>query len=130
LAVASGLSALALFGVGAAPTVPTITVPPTGNGRSSTAVVRRSPVGRADRTRVGPVPCTTPARALLEAAAYVALAILAPRASEHAAALALISALRKREPDVPVLLLADLSEDPASSQLQKSARRMHTEPRS
>jgi hypothetical protein len=71
LAVASGLSALALFGVGDAPAVPAITVPPTGNGRSMAAVVRRSPVGRADRTRVGPVPCTRPARALLEAAACV-----------------------------------------------------------
>ncbi len=70
-AIASGLSALSLFGACDAPIVPQITVPPTGSARSRSAAVRRSPLERIDRTKVGPIPCTTPARALLEAASLV-----------------------------------------------------------
>lgn len=70
-ALASGLSALSLYGVCDAPTVPRITVPPTASARSRSAVVRRSPVAGVDRTKVGPIPCSTPARALLEAASGV-----------------------------------------------------------
>lgn len=65
-----GLSALALLGVCDAPPVPTIVLPPTGNGRAP-ALVRRSPLTRLDCTSVGPIPCTSPARALLEAAPRV-----------------------------------------------------------
>jgi hypothetical protein len=70
-ALVSGLSALALLAVGRAPTVPMITCPPTASGRTDGVRVRRSPVSAQDRTRVGPIPCTTPSRALLEAAALV-----------------------------------------------------------
>jgi hypothetical protein len=70
-AVACGLSALALFGVGAPPSDPTICVPPTASARTPGARIRRSPLEQTDRTRVGPIPTTTPARALLEAAALV-----------------------------------------------------------
>ena len=70
-ALACGPSALGLFGVGAPPSVPTICVPPSASARTPGARVRRSPVARQDRTRVGPVPTTTPARALLEVAAFV-----------------------------------------------------------
>jgi very-short-patch-repair endonuclease len=70
-ALVAGLSALALLAVGRAPTVPMITCPPTASGRTEGVRVRRSPVSPQDRTRVGPIPCTTPSRALLEAAAMV-----------------------------------------------------------
>jgi hypothetical protein len=70
-ALASGPSALALFGVGSSPSVPTICVPPSGSARTRGAMVRRSLVARVDRTHVGPVPTSTPARALLEVAALV-----------------------------------------------------------
>lgn len=66
-----GLSALSLLGVGSPPQLPCVTVPPSGSGRHEAASVRRSPVPRADRTSVGPIPCTAPARALLEAAREV-----------------------------------------------------------
>ncbi len=75
-ALVSGLSALALLAVGRAPTVPMITCPPTASGRTDGVRVRRSPVSPQDRTRVGPIPCTTPSRALLEAAALVDAASL------------------------------------------------------
>lgn len=70
-ALVSGRSALALFDVGTPPPVPTICVPPSASARTRAAHVRRSPVAPVDRTRVGPVPATTPARALLEVAALV-----------------------------------------------------------
>jgi hypothetical protein len=75
-AMASGLSALALYAVSDAPIVPQITVAPTASARSKLAVVRRSPVDRVDRTTVGPIPSTTPARALLESAALVSKELL------------------------------------------------------
>lgn len=70
-AAAAGLSSLALVGVGAPPLLPRITVPPTASARTRNAIVRRSPVSDADLTWVGPIRCTTPSRALLEAAANV-----------------------------------------------------------
>jgi hypothetical protein len=78
-AVACGPSSLALFGVAAPPTTPMICVPPSSSARTAGVRVRRSPLLNADRTRVGPVPTTTPARALLEIAPLVA----APRLAEH-----------------------------------------------
>lgn len=70
-AAVCGLSALALVGIGVPPAVPQITAPPKGSGRTPGAAVRRSPIDPADRTHVGPIPSTTPARALLEAARLV-----------------------------------------------------------
>jgi hypothetical protein len=75
-ALVGGLSALALLEVGSAPATPTIVRPPDASARTPGVRVRRSPVARADRTRVGPIPCTTPARALLEAAGLVGLLVL------------------------------------------------------
>jgi Transcriptional regulator, AbiEi antitoxin len=73
---ACGLSALSLLGVGVAPIVPTILVPANSSGRTPAAIVRRSPVAPADRTMVGPIPCTAPGRALLEAAPKVTQGVL------------------------------------------------------
>jgi len=70
-AIASGLTALALLGLCPMPEPLTICTPPTGSARSRLAVVRRSPLAPADRARIGPIPCSTPARALLEAAAIL-----------------------------------------------------------
>jgi hypothetical protein len=70
-ALVSGLSALALLAVGRAPSVPMITRPPSSSGRTPGVRLRRSPVEPQDRTQVGPIPCTSPSRALLEAAALV-----------------------------------------------------------
>jgi hypothetical protein len=75
-ALVASLSSLALLAVGRAPTTPMITRPPGSSGRTPGVAVRRSPVGPQERTRVGPVPCTTPARALLEAAATVPASVL------------------------------------------------------
>ena len=81
-ALASGPSALGLFGVGAPPSVPTICVPPSASARTPGVRVRRSPVAEVDRTRVGPVPTVTPARALLEVAPLVPAARLADLVDE------------------------------------------------
>lgn len=70
-----GLSALALLGVCDAPPVPTVIVSPTGSGRAP-GLIRRSPLDRADHTSVGPIPCTSPARSLLDAAPRVPDAVL------------------------------------------------------
>jgi hypothetical protein len=72
----SGLSALALLGVGVAPSTPTIVVAPTASARTPEAIVRRSVVPRSDATSVGPIPCTGPARALLEVAPTVSHEVL------------------------------------------------------
>jgi hypothetical protein len=75
-ALVASLSSLALLGVGPAPVTPLITRPPSASARTPGVRVRRSPIHGPDRTRVGPVPCTTPARALLEAAASVSTSVL------------------------------------------------------
>jgi len=67
----AGPSALALLGVGRPPEVPMITRPPSASARTGGVRTRRSPVDSQDRTKVGPIPCTTPARALLESASLV-----------------------------------------------------------
>ncbi len=74
--VVCGLSALALVGIGTAPKTPYLCAPPSGGATTPGAVVRRSPLQPADRTHVGPIPATTPARALLEAAAIVPVSVL------------------------------------------------------
>lgn len=65
-ALVGGLSALALLGIATAPARPSITVPPSASARSRLAIVRRSIVDVQDRTMVGPVPCVTAARAIVE----------------------------------------------------------------
>jgi hypothetical protein len=75
-ALASGRSALALFGLCDAPLVPEITVSPTASARTPAVSLRRSLVPSRDRTRVGPVPCTVAARALLEVAPVVTQKVL------------------------------------------------------
>src|SRR3546814_7363691 len=62
--------------------MPRIIVPPTASARTGGAVIRRSPLDRADCTRVGPVPCTTAARALLDAAPEVPTEVLAELVDE------------------------------------------------
>lgn len=76
-AVASSLSSLSLYGVAAPPTVPTVCVPPDGSARTAGVRIRRSPIEPIDRTLVGPIPTTTAARALLEAAPLVSASRLA-----------------------------------------------------
>jgi hypothetical protein len=76
-AIVGGLSALALYGLSAAPVLPHITVPRGASARTKVALVRRSDVGSIDRTRVGPVPCATAARALVEAARHADKDLLA-----------------------------------------------------
>ncbi len=70
-ALASHLTALALFGIGNAPSVPHLTVGPAASARTRTAVVHRSEVAVVDRTKVGVIPCTSPARSLVDVAALV-----------------------------------------------------------
>jgi predicted transcriptional regulator of viral defense system len=65
-ALVSDWTAAAFFGVGVPPVVPHITVPKTSSARTRVAVVHRSNVPAADRTTVGVIPCTTPARVLVD----------------------------------------------------------------
>lgn len=67
-AVASHLTALALVGVASAPLTPHVTVAPTGSARTRGVVLHRSSVVLVDRTTVGCIPSTTPARSLVDAA--------------------------------------------------------------
>ena len=57
---AAGLSSLALLEVGRAPTVPMITRLPSASGRTAGVRDPAVTIGPRDRTRVGPVRCTTP----------------------------------------------------------------------
>lgn len=70
-AVVGGLSAMALFGLSEPPEVPRLTVPSKASARTSGAVILRSPVGSQDQTHVGPIPCVTASRALVEVARHV-----------------------------------------------------------
>jgi hypothetical protein len=70
-AVVGGLSALALFGLIEAPKRPRLTVPPLASARTPGAVVLRSHLDSLDRTQVGPIPCTTVSRSLVEAARHL-----------------------------------------------------------
>jgi very-short-patch-repair endonuclease len=70
-AVVGGLSALALFRLTDAPKQPRLTVPPLASARTPAATVLRSPLGSLDRTHVGPIPCTTVPRALVEVARHL-----------------------------------------------------------
>lgn len=70
-AVVGGLSALALFGLTEPPKRPRLTVAPHASARTPGAVVLRSPLDPLDRTHVGPIPCTTVSRSLVEVARHL-----------------------------------------------------------
>lgn len=70
-ALASHLTALSLVGIGDGPTVPHLTVRPAASARTRNAFVHRSNVAAVDRVKVGVIPCTSPARSLVDAAAVV-----------------------------------------------------------
>ncbi|HEV8623166.1 MAG TPA: hypothetical protein VG034_01800 [Acidimicrobiia bacterium] len=70
-AVASHLSAAALLGFARHPKLPQVTVPASHSGRFGGATVYRAAVPGQDRTMVGRIPCTQPARTLVDCAAVV-----------------------------------------------------------
>jgi hypothetical protein len=67
--------------------------------------VRRAPVDPRDRTRVGPIPCTTPSRALLEAAAIVIPSVLN----------ALVDEVLDRRLSTPAAVLSTIRRAPTGS---------------
>lgn len=67
-AVASHLTAAALFGLVAPPDEPHVTAPPTASARRRGVVVHRSPLVAADRCAVQRIPATVPARTLVDCA--------------------------------------------------------------
>ncbi len=67
-ALASHLTAAALFGLAPPPLLPHITVPPGASARTRIAKVHRSLLLPSDRVAVDGVACTGPARTLLDAA--------------------------------------------------------------
>lgn len=69
--VASHLSAAALFGLGKPPSEVHVTVPPSCSGRVVGCIRHRSAVDRVDRCVVAGIPCTRPARTLVDCAAVV-----------------------------------------------------------
>lgn len=69
--VASHASAAALFGLVPAPKVPHVSVAGRSSARNPLAVVHRVSLPDSDRTWVGPVPSTTPARTLVDLASVV-----------------------------------------------------------
>ncbi len=71
--VASHLSAAALFQLIPPPPVLHVTLPPTASARKRAGIPHRSPLPRPDRCKVGNIPCTTPARTLVDCAALVSL---------------------------------------------------------
>ncbi len=71
-AMAFGLSALSLLDLAAPPDPPHLVAPPTASGRHPVAVVHRLDIPTCDRTVVGVVPATTPARSIVDAAGQLA----------------------------------------------------------
>jgi hypothetical protein len=69
--VASHLSVAALLEVGKPPETPHVTVPRNANGRYRGAVVHRSSLEPVDLCVISKVPCTGPARMLVDCAAIV-----------------------------------------------------------
>jgi hypothetical protein len=67
---ASHLTAAALLGLGNPPPVPHVTVPKSASGRFGNALVHhhRTPLDPRDLRLVGPLPCTAPARTLVDCA--------------------------------------------------------------
>lgn len=70
-AVASHLTAAALWGWCRAPTLPHVTVPRTQSHRSPLGRVHRSDIGGLDRTRRSGIPCTSASRTLVDCASLV-----------------------------------------------------------
>ncbi|MBA2279937.1 MAG: hypothetical protein H0W25_01695 [Acidimicrobiia bacterium] len=71
-AVASFLTCAALFGLWAFPLLPHVTVRRRSSARSRLAVVHRADLDPKDVTMVGIIPCTTPARMLVDCASVLA----------------------------------------------------------
>jgi len=69
--VASHLTVAALLDLAKPPEVPHVTVPPTASGRYRGAVVHWSPLQPVDVCVVANIPCTTPARMLVDCAAVL-----------------------------------------------------------
>ncbi len=70
-ALVSHLSAVALLGLAPWPNTPHVTVGTSAGARTPGVLVHRSDVPRGDRTTVGCIPATTPARALIDIAPMV-----------------------------------------------------------
>ena len=70
-ALVSHQSALALVGVGSPSAMPHLTVAPTASARTPRVVLHRSAVPFVDRSSVGCIPTTTPARSLVDSASLV-----------------------------------------------------------
>jgi hypothetical protein len=66
--VASHLTGAALYGLWDPPPVPHVTVPRTASGRFRAAIVHHAELDPADVSVIGAVPCTRPARILVECA--------------------------------------------------------------
>lgn len=67
--VASHLSAAALFGLTKAPALPQVTIPPRASGRFKDAAIFRGRLGPGDTCLRRRIPCTSPARTIVECAA-------------------------------------------------------------
>jgi hypothetical protein len=74
--VASHLTAAALFGLTKPPKLPHVTVPARSSGRFQGADVHKSDLDRLDVCALGPIPCTRPARTLVDCAAMVSFEAL------------------------------------------------------
>jgi hypothetical protein len=71
ITIASHLTAAALFGAWRPPVLPHVLGPRGRSGRAGLELVHTGTVGAADRCFVDRIPCTTPARTLLDNAAKV-----------------------------------------------------------
>jgi hypothetical protein len=69
--VASHLTAAALFGLWKPPPRPHVTVPRQANGRSRVAVLHRACLEPEDKAAIGVIPCTRPARTIVDCAALL-----------------------------------------------------------
>lgn len=72
-AVASHRAAAALWGLGTIKPVVEVTIPPSRRRRLDGVRVHRSEISRLDRTHLGPIPVTTPARTLIDEVALVSI---------------------------------------------------------
>lgn len=69
--VASHLSAAALLGLAKPPAVPHVTVPREANGRFAGAIVHHAPLENRDLCTAANIPCTRPARTVVDCAALL-----------------------------------------------------------
>ena len=70
--VASHLTAAALLGLGSPPEIPHVTVPPKKSGRFRGAVIHHAPLEGVDLCSADRIPCTRPARTVVDCAALLA----------------------------------------------------------